>query len=133
MSIQVFCPFWLDYFFFLILSCISYLYILNTPCQSYLWQIYFPILQVVFCFVNDFFYRAKNLSLIRSHLFINAFNSFALDRLPEIMIWFMSKNDMLIFPSRSFMVSGLVFRFLIHSEFIFGIEWGNDLISLVWM
>ena len=57
-------------------------------------------------------------SLIKSHLFIFAFISFALgDRSKKILI--MSKNVLPMFSSRSFMVSGLTFRSLIHFEIIF--------------
>ena len=54
------------------------------------------------------------LSLIRSHLFIFAFG----DRFTKILLWFMSIsiNDR---SFRSFIVSGLKFRSLIHFEFIF--------------
>ena len=113
----------------------------------------------------------KLLSLIRSHLFIFAFISFALgDRSKKILLreypgglvvrilgfhchdlgstpsqgteipqaaWygqnkkqtnkqkllqFMSKTVLPMFPSKSFMVSGLTFRSLIHFEFIFAYD-----------
>ena len=37
----------------------------------------------------------------------------------RIPLWFMSESVLLLFSSRSFMVSGLTFRSLIHFEFIF--------------
>ena len=62
----------------------------------------------------------KLLHLIRSHLFIFAFVSFALGhRSKKILLQFMSKNVLHMFSSRSFMVFSLTFRFLIHFEFIF--------------
>ena len=62
----------------------------------------------------------KLLSLIRFRLFIFAFVSFALGgRSKKIWLQFMSKNILPMFSSRSFMVSGLAFRSLIHFEFIF--------------
>ena len=60
------------------------------------------------------------LSLIRSHLFIFAFISIALGSgLKKILLQFMSKSVLPMFSSKSFIVSGLTFRSLIHFEFIF--------------
>ena len=62
----------------------------------------------------------KLLSLIRSHLFIFAFIFFTWeDRSKKILLRFMSKRVLPIFSSRSFIVSGLTFRSLIHFEIIF--------------
>ena len=62
----------------------------------------------------------KLLSLIRSHLFIFAFISFALgDRSKIILLQCMSKSVLLMFSSRSFMVSSLTFRSLIQFQLIF--------------
>ena len=62
----------------------------------------------------------KLLSLIRSHMFIFAFVSFALgDRSKTMLLQFMSKSVLPAFSSRSFMVSSLTFRSLIHFELIF--------------
>ena len=50
------------------------------------------------------------------------------DRSKKILLWFMSKSGMPMFSSRSFIISSLTFRSLIHFEFIFvyGIrEWSN--------
>ena len=53
----------------------------------------------------------KLLNLIRSHLFIVDFISFALgDRPPKILLKFMSKGVLPMFSSRSFIVSCLTFR-----------------------
>ena len=60
----------------------------------------------------------KLLSLIRSHLFIFAFISFALgDRSQKLLLQFMSKSFLPMFSS--LMASCLKFRSLIHFEFIF--------------
>ena len=60
----------------------------------------------------------KLLSLIRSHSFIFAFISFALgESSKKILLRFMSENILLIFSSRSFMVSCLISRSLNHFEF----------------
>ena len=62
----------------------------------------------------------KLLSLIRSHLLIFAFISNILGGGSQrILLWFMSETVLLMFSSRSFIVSGLTFRSLIHFEFIF--------------
>ena len=61
----------------------------------------------------------KHLSLIRSHLFIFAFISFTLeDRSKKMLLQFRSKSVLPMFYSRSFIVSGLTFRSLIHFEFM---------------
>ena len=62
----------------------------------------------------------KLLSLIRFHLFIFAFISIALgDRSKKTLVRFMSEHVLLIFSSRGFTVSCLVFQPLSHCEFIF--------------
>ena len=66
------------------------------------------------------FAMPKLLSFIRSHLFIFVFISFALGGgSKKILLQFMSKSVLPVFYSRSFVVSGLIFRSLIHLEFIF--------------
>ena len=80
MSIQVFYPFLNQFDCFLILSCMSYLYILNI---NHLFVISFANIfshsvGCVFILSMVSFAVQKLLSLIRSHLFIFAFLSFAL-------------------------------------------------------
>ena len=73
------------------------------------------------------------LSFIRSHLFIFVFISIAQGGgSKRIMLWFMSKTILPMFFSKSFIVSGLIFRFLIHFEFIFvyGVRRCSNLILL---
>ena len=75
----------------------------------------------------------KLLSLIRPHLFIFAFISFALgDWSKKIFLWFVSKKVLPVFSSRSFVVSSYTFRSLIHFEFIFvyGVRELSDFILL---
>ena len=68
-----------------------------------------------FCFVYGFLCCAKLLSLIRSHLFIFVFISITLeDGSEKILLRFMSESVLPLFSSRSFIVSGLTFRSLIH-------------------
>ena len=63
----------------------------------------------------------KFLSLIRSHLFIFVFISITLgDRCKKkILLQFMPNSVVLMFSSRTFIVSGLTFMSLIHFELIF--------------
>ena len=61
----------------------------------------------------------KLLSFIRSHLFISVFIFTALGGgSKKILLQFMSKSVLPMFSSKSFIVSGLTFRSLIHLEFI---------------
>ena len=72
----------------------------------------------------------KLLYLSRSHLFIFSFISIILrDGLKKTLLWFMSESVLFMFSSRSFIESGLIFKSLIHLEFIFVYELKNDLIS----
>ena len=62
----------------------------------------------------------KLLSLIRSHLLIFAFISINLrGGSYRILLRFKSENVVSMFSSKNFIVSGLMFRSLIHFEFIF--------------
>ena len=62
----------------------------------------------------------KLLNLVRSHLFIFYFISITLGGgSKRILLWFMSDSVLPMFSPRSFIVSGLTFRSLIHFEFIF--------------
>ena len=109
-------------FVFLILSSMSCLYILEINRLS------------VFSFANIFFHSEsclfvlfmvsfavqKLLSLIKSHLLILVFISITLGGGSRtILLWFMSKSVFPRLSSKSFIVSGLTFKSLIHLEFIF--------------
>jgi len=60
------------------------------------------------------------LSLIRSHLFIFVFIFITLGGgSKKLLLRFMSKSVLSIFSSKSFIMSGLTFRSLIHFEFTF--------------
>ena len=62
----------------------------------------------------------KLLSLIRSHLFTFVFISITLGGGSwRVLLSFMSSSVLPMFSSKSFIVSGLTFRSLIHFEFIF--------------
>ena len=109
-------------FVLLMLSCMSCLYVLDTN----------PLLVISFANVSSHSVGClfillmvslavqKLLSLIRSHLLIFAFISFTLgDKSKKILLRFMSKSVLPMFPSRSFIVPSLTFRSLIHLEFTF--------------
>ena len=62
----------------------------------------------------------KLLSLIRSHLFIFVFIVITLGGGSEkMLLLFISESVWPLFSSKSFIVSGLIFRSLIYFEFIF--------------
>ena len=62
----------------------------------------------------------KLLRLIRSHLFIFVFIFITLGSgLKKILLRFMSESVLPMFSSKSFIVSILTFRSLVHFEFIF--------------
>ena len=76
----------------------------------------------------------KLLSLIRSHLFIFVFTVVTLRGGSEkILLSFMSESVWHMFSSKSFIVSGLIPRSLIHFEFIFCMVLGSVLISFFYM
>ena len=105
--------------FFLYLSCMSCLCILETnpSLSSVIYKYFLPVHRLSFCFMVSFAVQ-KLLSLIRSHLFV--FLSVYLgDRSRKIMLQFMSKSVLPMFSSKSFIVSGLTFRSLVHFEFMF--------------
>ena len=97
------CIFWKLIF----VSCFIYYYFLLF------WGLSFTLLIVSFAV-------KKLLSLIRSHLFTFVFISITLGSGSlRISLWFMSSSVLPMFSSKSFIVSGLTFRSLIHFEFIF--------------
>ena len=109
-------------FIFLVLRYMSCLYIFEINFLSFAsFAIIFSHSEgCLFTLLIVSFVVQKLLSLIKSHLFIFAFISITLrDRSWRILLWFMSESVLPMFPSRSFIVSGLTFRSLIHFEFIF--------------
>jgi len=88
---------------------------------------------VVCLFVSSSFAVQKIVSLTRSHLFLFVFIFIDLgDWLKKTLVLFMSENVLPLFPSRSFMVSGLMFKSLSHFEFIFvpGVRMCSNFIDL---
>ena len=108
--------------FFYILSSLSYLYILEiNPLSVVSFANIFSHSEgclFVLCMVSNAV--QKLLSLIKSHLFIFVFISVTVRcGSKKILMWFMSKSVFPMFSSKSFIVSGLIFKSLIHLEFIF--------------
>ena len=118
----VFCPF-LDWVVcFLILSCMSCLYILeiNPLSVDSFANIFSHSEGCLFVLFMVSFAMQKLCSFIRSHWFIFVFISITLrGGSKKILLWFMSKSILPMFSSKSFIVSGLTFKSLIHFEFIF--------------
>ena len=100
-------------FVFLMLSYMSYFYIVNINPLSVISfaNIFSHSVDCLFALWMVSFAVQKLLSLIRSHLFIFAFISFALgDRSKKTLLQFVSKSVLPMFSFRSFMVSGVTFR-----------------------
>ena len=119
-------------FVFLILSCMSCLYILeNKPLSVYSFANIFSHSEgCLFILFMVSFAVQKLLSFTRLHLFIFVFISITLEGgSKKILLWFMSKSVLPMFSSKSFIVSSLTFRSRIHFEFIFGMVLGSVLIS----
>ena len=108
---------------FLLLSCLSSFYILVLvfgAYQIYGLQIFYS--HSVSCLLTlalDTFAIQKLFSLMQSHLFIFYFGACVLSvitkkSLPRPL----PRSSIPIFSSRSFMISGLTFKFLVHFELI---------------
>ena len=122
--------------FFLILSCMSYLYILeiNPLSVNSFANIVSHSEGCLFVLFMVSFAVQKLLSSIRSHLFIFVFISISLGGgSKKILLWFMSQSILPMFSSKSFIVFGLTFSSLIHIELIFGMVLGSVLISFFYM
>ena len=108
-------------FVFLVLTCMSCLYILeNNPLSVVSFAIIFSHSEgCLFTLLVVSFAVQKLLSLMRSHLFIFIFISITLGGgSKEILLWFIKcQSVLLMFSFKSFIVSGLTFKSLIHFEF----------------
>uniref|UniRef100_A0A4X1T4F0 Uncharacterized protein n=1 Tax=Sus scrofa TaxID=9823 RepID=A0A4X1T4F0_PIG len=110
---------------FFLLSCMSCLYILEIKPLLVAWFAHIFSQSMGYCLFFLFilsFPVQKLLSLIRSHLFIFAFVSITLGGGSKKILCDLCQNILPMLSSRSFIVSGLTFRSLIHFEFIF--VWG---------
>ena len=82
---------------------------------DFIWKYFLPFWKLSSCLVYGFLCYTKVLSLIRSHLFVFLFITVG-GQSKKILLWFMSKCVLPLFSSKSFRVSGLMFRSLIHFE-----------------
>ena len=114
--------FYIGLFVFLILSCMSCLCILEINSLLVAsFEIIFSYSEgCLFVLFMVFFAVQKLLSFIRSHLFTFVLIFITLGGgSKKMLLWFMSESVLPMFSSKSFIVSGLTFRSLIHFEFIF--------------
>ena len=91
-------------------------------CQLFHLLLFSWILRVVFspCFYSSFCAKAFKFNQVPLVYFFFFLISISLGgRSQRILLWFMSSNDLPMFSSESFIVSGLTFRSLILFEFIF--------------
>jgi len=102
--------FLVGFFVFVMLSYMNCLYVLEiNPGSVASFTIISPIISVAFHLVYSFLCCAKLLSFIRSHLlFLFPWLGGGSER---IFLWFMSKRVLPVFSSKSFIVSGLTFKF----------------------
>ena len=115
-------PLFIRFFFFLVLNCKRCLYIfeINPLSVVSFTTIFFHSEGCLFTLFIVSFAVQKLSSLIRPHLFIFGFISIILGGgLQRILLWFMSRNVLPMFSSKSFIVWGLAFNSLTYFEFIF--------------
>ena len=115
-----------------LLNCISCFYILDIKPLSLVSfaNLFSQCTDCLFILFMDPLVVQKLLSLVRSHFFIFIFISIALRDWPkDTSVLFMSENVLLMFSSRSFMVSHLKFKSLSHFEFIFA--WCKDVFCVL--
>ena len=129
-------PVWVVWFF-LLLSCMSWLYILEIKPLSVapFANIFSQSIGCLFILFVVSFAVQNLISLIMSHLFIFPFISIALEDWSEkTLVQFMSENVLPMFFSRSFVVLYLILKSLCHFEdFFVCIVWGSVVTSLIYM
>ena len=122
-------------FVFLVLSCISCLYILEiNPLSIVSFAIIFSHFEdCLFTLLILSIAVQKILSLIRFHLFTFVFISITLGGGSQrILLWFMSSSVLPMFSSKRVIISGLTLRFLIYFEclFVYGVKKCSNFILL---
>ena len=132
----------IELFVFLLLSCMNSLYIFEIkPYQLHHLQIFSPILQVVFSFF--FFmisFAVQKLVKCDQVSFVQFCFQFALETdLRKHWYNFVSENVLPMIPSRSFVVSNLMFKSLSHFKFIFVYDessliymWLSNFLNTTW-
>ena len=105
---------------FMILSSMSFLYILEINPLSIVSfaNIFSHYEGCLFILFMVSFAVQKLLSLIRSRFFVFCFH-YSRRLVNKILLWFMQKSVFPMFSSKTFIVSGLTFRSVIHLEYIF--------------
>ena len=129
-----FSHFLIGLFVFLVLSCMSCLYILEmNPLSAVSFAIIFSHSEgYLFTLLIVYFAVQKLLSLIRSHLFTFVFTCYTRRWVIEdLALNYVIKCS--TFSSKSFIVSGLTFRSLVHFEFIFVYGVRKCLVSFFYM
>ena len=113
--------FLIQLFVFLMLSCMSCLYILEiNPLVASFANIFSHSEGCLFTLFMVSFAVDYLLSLIKSYLFIFVFIFITLGGgSKKILLWICQRLFFLCFSSKTFIVSGLTFRSLIHFEFMF--------------
>ena len=113
--------FWIRLGFFLILSCMTCLYILEIKPLSVtsFANIFSHSQGCLFVLFMVSFAVQKLLSFIRSHFFIFVFISISLRGGSKRICCDLCHSVLPMFSSKSFIVSGLIFRSLIHFQFTF--------------
>ena len=117
-----FAHFLIGFFVFLEWSFVSSLYILEMKPLSEvsLANVFSYIVASLFILMLFSLAMQKLFNLMRSHLFILSFMSLALgDISVKMLLHGMSEIFLLMFSSRTFMVSQLILNSFIHIEFIF--------------
>uniref|UniRef100_A0A9L0TCP1 Uncharacterized protein n=1 Tax=Equus caballus TaxID=9796 RepID=A0A9L0TCP1_HORSE len=122
MSVHVLCPFFDRVVSFFLLSRVSSLYFMEINPLSDKWLVNI-FSQLVSCFFVSILFSValkKLFSLLKSHLLILPIVSLkgGVTVSEKILLKLMSKSVLPIFSSRRLIVSGLIFRSLIHFEFI---------------
>ena len=118
---------------FLLLSCKSFLYILDSNPLSGMWfaNIFSHSISFLLILSMVSFAEQKLFSLMQSHLFIFAFVAFAFGiKFKKSLPRPMSRSSRAMFSSRSFMVSGLLLKSLIHFNFYIWHKLGSSFILL---
>ena len=134
MTNEIFCPFFDFFFLFDIELQEVFIYFGDSSLVSHFTCKYFlPILRVLFILFMVPFAVQKLLILIRSHLLIFVLIFITLGgRSEKILLQFTSDSVQPMFFSKSFIVSDLTFRSLIHFEFtlVYGVGECSNFILL---
>ena len=130
--LRFFSHFLIGLFVFLALSCMCCLYILEIDPLSVVSFaiIFFPFWGLPFHFAYSFLCCAKVFKFNQVPLVYFCFYFCYSRRWVIADLWFMSSSALPMFSSKSFIVSGLTFRSLIHFEFMYGVRKCSNFILL---